>query len=323
MSKQKIHFIAGIWRSGTTLMKEVLGMKPEVKVFPEHMIALNNLKWTNRFTESKSTMLNNVLNNPDFVHFAEPNSDKLKEDFARAERFEEGILACYNACLKEAETIELFIDKNPIYSYYLPELLELFPDSKIVWMLREPKDNCISRAKYNIQSFKNYGYLAHWWNETNQQIAKQALAHPDRFLLVHYDAMVQQPKEWVEKICSFLEIQFTDDMLAFEKKKDERIQQFVKSAKARDGELKEDYAKQKAAMWENLQKPINSSKVKQWEKELNQKQIETVDYYTKDFYEALLKGDYSFSPKTNLLQQSLMKASLYKLKQDIKHLKKV
>ena len=190
-------------------------------------------------------------------------------------------------------------------------------------MLREPKDNCISRKKYNIQSFKNYSYLAHWWNETNLQIAKQVQLNPERFLLVSYDAMVKEPEEWVRKICRFLDLPFNKEMLSFESKKDERVEHFKKSVKSRDGKIDKNYSQQKAAMWENLQKPINTSKLKQWEKELTEKEIKAIDFYTKDFYEALLSGNYSFRPKANLVYKALMNFSLYKLKRDIRLLKKV
>lgn len=317
--KSNIHFIIGIWRSGTTLLREVLGMSEAVKIFPEHFILLNHLKGAKTFSNSfKKEMLQNISNNPDFIHFAKPNLQLLEEKFNRSNNFREAILSSYQACITEQQKVELFIDKNPIYSYYLPELMELFPQAKFVWMLREPKDNCISRAKHDIQSFKNYSYLATWWNMTNEKIAEQAKKFPHRFLLVSYDDMVSDPEPWIKKITDFLEIPFVPEMLAFEKKKKERLTDFVLAAKARDGEISEEYAQRKKAMWENLQKPINASKTKQWEKALSQKEINQIDRVSKSYYEQLLENNYNFTPNYPLVYKALTDLSLVKLKWDIK-----
>lgn len=313
-----IHFIIGIWRSGTTLLREVLGMSESVKIFPEHFVLLNQIEKAEHFQNIKEQMLADVISNPDFVHFAKPNVSQLKKDFFKTNNFEEAILTTYKACLKANENASLFLDKNPIYSYYLPQLITLFPNAKFVWMLREPKDNSISRAKHDIQSFKNYTYLANWWNLTNEYIAKQACKYPDKFLLVPYDIMVQEPESWVKKITKFLEVEYSPDMLAFEKKKEERITDFVLAAKARDGGISEEYAQKKKAMWENLQKPINTSKTKQWEKELSPEEIKMVDNTSLNYYQQLLLGNYDFKPPYSLGYKTMAHLSLAKLRWDIR-----
>jgi hypothetical protein len=313
------HFVIGIWRSGTSLLREVLGMSEEVKIFPEHFVLLNHLHKASHFTSSvKEEMLEKIVSNPDFVHFARPNIKQLRTDFKQASSFEEAIQLAYSSCLSEKETPSVFLDKNPIYSYYLEELLSLFPKSRFIWMLREPKDNCISRRKYKIQSLPFYAYQASWWNRSNELIAQQALKYPDRFLLVHYDEMVLNPEYHIKQICNFLEIGFKADMLRFEEKKEQRTTDFVVAAKARDGKLSEKYIRKKTAMWENLQQPINTSKTKQWKQEMTKRQIASVDSICNDFYEHLLQGNYAFKPQYPIIWKNLVNLSLAKLKWDIK-----
>jgi hypothetical protein len=314
-----IHFVVGLWRSGTTMLREVLDMSAEVKSFPEHFVLLNHLAKANQFDEqAKQTILQSILANQDFLHFAKPDVDRLKSNFLSATNFEEAIRATYESCLKGEENPSILIDKNPIYSYYLPQIMELFPNSKFIWMLREPKDNCISRAKHKIQHFENYSYLASWWNHTNEVIAKQAAQYPDRFLLVHYDAMCEQPEVYTRRICDFLGVSFDAEMLNFRKNKDEKINAYLSSLEARDGKLDPAYLKQKYAMWENLQKPINTSKTKQWEKELTLSQISAVDKMSKDYYESLVGGKFDTLPKKSFVWSSLVSLSLGKLKWDIR-----
>lgn len=315
-----LHFIVGIWRSGTTLLREVLGMNAQVHVFPEHFVLLRLLEETNKWNErSKMRFAEKVLSDKDFFYFAKPDKSKLNEALRGSSNIQEAILACYQACVKENSTT-LFVDKNPIYSYYLPQLMEKFPDSKFVWMLREPKDNCISRATHKIQHWKNYGYLAYWWNYTNREIAKQAEKNPKKFLLIPYDQMVVEPEKWVKEISYFLEIDFNSEMISFEKKKEERAAAFMESVKERDGKIDADssYAKRKVAMWENLQKPINASKTKQWEKELNPQQIETIDQMSGEYYQKLLNHQFGFEPKRDALYGAFLKLSMASLKYKIR-----
>ncbi len=317
--KSNIHFVVGIWRSGTTMLREVLDMSPEVKSFPEHFVLLNHLEQANNFDEKqKMKMLESIIADQDFLHFAKPNIERLKSNFLLADNFEEAIHATYQSCLSIDENPSILIDKNPIYSYYLPQIMSHFPNSKFIWMLREPKDNCISRAKHKIQHFANYSYLASWWNYTNQLIAKQAAKYPERFLMVHYDAMCEQPEQYTKRICEFLNIPYDIEMLNFRKHKDEKISAYLSALEAKEGKLDPAYLKQKYAMWENLQKPINTSKTKQWEKELTISQIRAVDNLSKEYYQNLIVGNFQTNPKSSLIWSSLVSLSLEKLKWDIR-----
>jgi hypothetical protein len=314
-----IHFVVGVWRSGTTMLREILDMSSEVKTLPEHFILLNHLSKSSNFNESnRQEMLQSILTNQDFLHFAKPNLKQLKVSFSSSTDFESAIKIAYESCLAVDQKPSVIIDKNPIYSYYLPELLSLFPRAKFVWMVREPKDNCISRAKHKIQHFGNYNYLASWWNKTNYLIAKEAKINPGRFHLVNYDAICESPKEYTEQICDFLGIGYNDEMLNFRKNKEEKLRNYLASLEARDGKINAAYLKKKYDMWENLQKPVNTSKKNQWKNELSAKQIQSVDGLTKEFYQHLLKGDFSVAPINSKVWDTLVNISLGKLKADIK-----
>lgn len=314
-----INFVVGMWRSGTTMLREVLDMSDEVTTLPEHFVLLNHLSKAKTFSESeRAEMLVSIINNKDFLHFAKPNINQLKEKFIEAKNFESAIKIAYTSCLNLNDNPSLIIDKNPIYSYYLPQLMALFPQAKFIWMLREPKDNCISRATHKIQHFSNYSYLASWWNYTNQLIAKQAKTYPDRFLLVHYDAMCEAPEQYTRRICQFLGIQFDCEMLNFRKNKEEKLTTYLNALEGRDGKLDPVYLKQKYAMWENLQKPINTSKIKQWEKELSSKQIREINIVSDSYYKSLINGDFNAEPTPFYFWDFLVQLSLQKLKLDIR-----
>jgi len=90
--------------------------------------------------------------------------------------------------------------------------------------------------------------------------------------------------------------------------------------KERDGKIDADssYAKRKVAMWENLQKPINASKTKQWEKELSPKQIKSIDQMSGEYYQRLLNHQFGFEPQGDALYNAFLKLSMASLKYKIR-----
>ena len=185
-------------------------------------------------------------------------------------------------------------------------------------MVREPKDNCVSRLKNNIQSFKDVGYLSHWWNLTNLKIAAAAKEYPDRFLMVPYEQLVSEKELWIRKICSFTSIEYNADMLEFEKGKNKRDLKF-QNALMKSGRIKEnEFVLKINQLTENLQKPINSSKIDNWKSELTPEQAKNIDLLCKKNYDHILKSNLDDLNDPSSATFKLLSAfSLSKLKLDI------
>lgn len=102
--------------------------------------------------------------------------------------------------------------KGPILSQYLPELLEIFPDAKLVFTSRDPKKVVPSGAGLTLikQSVRcDYGrwglefigdycmsrYLA--WAEAQSRFVEM---HPQKALMLKYDEMIANPLAAVRQV---------------------------------------------------------------------------------------------------------------------------
>lgn len=99
-------------------------------------------------------------------------------------------------------------EKTPENYAYLPDILEKFPDSPVIFLIRDPRDTVLSIRKAFNTSIEGATRL---WNEAllcYQQASRQV--H-----MVRYEDLVQRPPEIIEEMCSFLGENYEPAMLSF------------------------------------------------------------------------------------------------------------
>ena len=127
--------LGGAMRSGTTLIEQILGAHPEVLVFDESMISLQELIGPFQPQPPARRLTLQSLNGVTAA--------------ARSQ-----IIGRYcKSLLRETEENpggKLLLDKNPSTTAWLPVWLRLFPQSKVIVALRDPRDIVISCYFQNI-----------------------------------------------------------------------------------------------------------------------------------------------------------------------------
>ncbi len=114
------------------------------------------------------------------------------------------------------------INKLPDNYMYVSLIKSLFPDAKIIITEREIKDNCLSIYFQNLsnkfaystslESIKEH-YLM---QESTVQIWKQK--YKDDIYIFNYENLIHNPKESIIKLCLFLDVHYEDTMLSFYKR---------------------------------------------------------------------------------------------------------
>ncbi len=200
-------FLVGFPRSGTTLLEQVLATHPQV-------VAL----------EERATLGEAGL---DF--FAPDTIDRLLHmDAATADQERKA----YWERVREFGvdvTGKVFVDKHPLNTLWLPYMAKLFPDARVLFALRDPRDvvlSCFRRrflmngAMYN---FTDLAETANFYSET------MALSNIYRKMLSlrwydhrHEDLVQDFPAE-TRRLCDFLDLPWT-----------ETLETFAETAKRRD-----------------------------------------------------------------------------------------
>lgn len=137
--------VAGAARSGTTLLEQILGAHPEILVFDE--------------TYSFEKEIVNPLHSPSSRTLILESLENV-DGAARARL----IGRYFKSLLRETEDqpgAKLLLDKNPSLTIWLHVWLRLFPQSKVVMALRDPRDVIVSCYFQNFPlSWAIVGFLS-------------------------------------------------------------------------------------------------------------------------------------------------------------------
>lgn len=206
-------FIIGVGRSGTSLLQSMLNSHSEISFIPETHFLRKYVFTGNKTISSKSV--------PDFTQ--ELNADK---DYVRAKIKPEEIikvgnncLATYNLLLEKYLTTKkktLIGDKNPRNIDFIPQLKRFFPKSKVIHIIRDPRDVVLSRTKADWSKHWPFNLHAYMYNTQilrGMRLGKKLF--DKNYLEVYYENLIENPEIELEKISSFLGVSFEKNMLDF------------------------------------------------------------------------------------------------------------
>jgi hypothetical protein len=121
-------------------------------------------------------------------------------------------------------------EKTPAHIFFVPELLEWFPNAKIIHTFRDPRAIYSSRKKkaesegrrpgkaglrrlgVAFQLVSSLHVIANWRRieSCHRRYQEQFRAH---YTLLKYEDLVLQPEDTLEKLCRFLDVPLTQTML--------------------------------------------------------------------------------------------------------------
>jgi len=158
--------------------------------------------------------------------------------------------------------------KNPVYSLWCDILYQLNDQSKFIHLIRNPLGVVASHKK---SAKTNLLYYAYRWNFINAKIERLKRKTPNSFITVKYEDIVSDSESTLKRICLFLGITYSPDLLNFNEK--------IKSKKIKVGDptLNSDLTD---THLKTLTKPIDSSIGNSWQQVLTSKEIDHITFIT-------------------------------------------
>src|SRR6185312_1241794 len=220
-----ILFIVGRGRSGTSLLQTILDSHRNIISANESPFILTLKKkyfkrrnWTQELVDS---FIKDLYEDLQFNYFWKINAATLRKSINQypIEQLTFSII-CKIVYLNfpspnKKENIVWLVDKNPIYSLFINDLIEVFPEAKFIHLIRDYRDNIISSRKSFGQ--KDVATLAKRWVKYNDIIHKSNKKRPTIFYRIRYEDLVTSPEKYVSEICDFLKVEFDTQMLSFYK----------------------------------------------------------------------------------------------------------
>lgn len=148
-----------------------------------------------------------------------------------------------------------------------PFMLTAFPNAKIIAQVRDPRGHAASCKKLGKLYVAYHGSIqraAQMWTHDASGAVKLQEALGENVVRIHrYEDLVSQPRETLQAICKFLDLPWDEAMLEFY-----RAQQTTKERLSN---------KYRQNMWANLDRPISTRSVRQWEKDLSPCEVRIVE----------------------------------------------
>ncbi|MFN5460815.1 MAG: sulfotransferase family protein [Bacteroidota bacterium] len=286
IKKIPIHFIFCTERTGSSMLTTMLNINKEVLCTSEELFSLyfyrrykDKNKWSEKEISKFCIDLKLLMENSPEIYFSDfktlqNNLTAFKEnlDFQLLIR----IIYLHFIENKNKEEIKVIVDKQIKFLFHLETVKEIFPESKIIVLTRDIRDNVISKSRRKINSNSNLLFHAGTWNETYKNVARLFELYPNKIFILHYEKLVTETEKTLINICSQLGVEFHKEMIEFNRYFSDFIE--LKSDEKNKSELSEI-----KVFHESMFKPVDSKLAGQWEQKLDKKtaiKIATVGYET-------------------------------------------
>jgi len=219
-------FLVGCPRSGTTLLQRMLDNHPQLAVANDsHFIPRAPAPIGPRTRPPLTPeLVERVLNYPRFRRLGLEDS-VARGAAARASTYEDFVSELYSEHAR-LHGKELAGEKTPDYVRYLPFLHSLFPDARIIHIIRDGRDVALSTlewaredkgpGKFALWREQPVAVCALWWRwqvETGRR--EGARLGPETYREVRYEDLVSGPEATLRSLSEFLELPFSRDMVSF------------------------------------------------------------------------------------------------------------
>ena len=294
-----IFFIVGRGRSGSTLLRSLFDAHPQVMIpLESRFVQFLYYKYPFWKKWTADTAMQSIHN---LTHSFEP--PKLQWDTLKNQiESQTSDLSFDNVCKLiylnthtefPKEEIHAIGDKNPRYTFFIPQLLKIFPKAKIIHLVRDYRDNIssIKRVGSHINESGNPYFSLGRWMLYNRFIAKYQKRFPDKFYTLRLEDLINDPEKEMKSLCKFLTLDFRPEILNYQ----ESINKYFED----DGFN---------TLHKSLKTPFDASKIGEWKSILPQRQVIRCETLAGKF-----PTNYGYLPvfKVNLMKKTGIKLLFY------------
>jgi len=212
-------FIVGNDRSGTTMLRIVLDRGPDAAIPPESMFLTDFAelfaRGEPRDAPAAARFMEEVWAHPKVRLWELPGPPPAVPDgLIGPDAYRFVVEAPFKACAAKYGKPR-WGDKTPHYVHHIDQLLAVWPGARFVVLVRDGRDVAVSLRRMPFGP-NNAWAAAPWWARGIRAGETAAQAHPDAVMTVRYEDLATRPTEVVPRICEFLGLSYSPDMLALE-----------------------------------------------------------------------------------------------------------
>ncbi|MGD9547411.1 MAG: sulfotransferase [Candidatus Krumholzibacteriia bacterium] len=258
-------FVVGLPRSGTTLMRMMLCCHPRIAIAPETNF-LNS--WillyghldpaVDRDFELFWSHYSAAKDLPSFG--LEPAAVRARID-AAPERSWKAVFQAVCEAYAERNRKERWGEKTPRHADFMENLLDWFPEARIVFMLRDPRavTSSILAKNWSRSSVFPFAHARRW---RRSAVALQTLAAGGRIFVAPYERLVTDAEGLLRDVCRFVGEDFHPEMITRSRAAEYRL--YPDDPASNTGQ--------------NVLKPLNPASLHKWRTQLKPDQVAFIEH---------------------------------------------
>jgi hypothetical protein len=224
--RMRSFFILSAPRSGSTLLATMLGVHRRIVVMMESfwfVAASWELKRLQHGVpaETRAERMVAYLETVEALEQLSTPPETLRAIVIEHQRGPDRILPALveDYARRSKPSADFWGEKTPPHAFYVDDLERVFPDTRYIYLARDPRANVHSLAKPSYEDYSNdWQVSAHLYAKFNGTIERRLAAiAPERHLGVHYEDLIARPSEELRRCCDFLGIEFDEAMLAHQR----------------------------------------------------------------------------------------------------------
>lgn len=204
-------YVIGRQHSGNTMLATLLGQHPDVYSFTGEGAFFEHRGSIRKQSDPLPAVVQEVGGGED-PSLSVTRRDELLQTLRKKKTPGESVVELYahgKRLVAQAEGAYRWVQKATSYVFYVNDILQSLPSSRLIFLLRNPLDLGASlkkRASWSRVLRMAWGWnrgvrLAHRWSDE------------ERVQLVRYEDLVRQPESCLREVCSFAGLTFDKALL--------------------------------------------------------------------------------------------------------------
>ena len=214
-------FILGVGRSGTSLLQSILNSHSKISFLPETKFLRSYvLKKNFKITKSNYKKITSQFK-------SDKRLKRLKIDLDEALQINNTMYDIYQYILETKlinQNKSNIGDKDPKLIEKINRLHHFFPNSKIIHIIRDPRDVVLSRTKAKwSQKYPFYFHAIIYYMQLSLGIKSGRSKYKENYIEVLYENLIKNPDYELSRIIKFLNLDLKKNMLNFKESSKELV----------------------------------------------------------------------------------------------------
>jgi len=257
-------FIIGAQRSGTTLLRLLLNQHsmlsiPEEAGFLMPYIQKNNLEDPRPLSpRERQTLVRYLSQNRQYQKW-NLEIDVLDPILTTELSLRQAIGYLYWV-FAQRHNKKICGDKTPSFIRKSNLLLDIYPDAKLIHIVRDGRDVYLSLKKIGEHSAASIAVVSYEWKVKLSIIRGVILTHPERTMELRYEDLLCYPEKTLKSVCDFLGVSFETEMLNFHQTSEKLVDYYYS---------------------ELIFRPLDPSNTRKWVKSFTPFELKKYDFFSR------------------------------------------